>query len=107
MRGKLAVSLLLCGVLLVSCAKHKFEAEWEAWNDDCVAEGILERAEIGSLDEEGADLVKDTCSEVVAEMSQQYQDVPPNEILESEMDATFERIFKDCLNQDFLESDYC
>jgi len=100
----LAIALLL---LIAGCAKHEFEAEWLAWHEDCVNEGVSERAAIGNADQEGIELVEDTCDEVVNEMSGRYQDVPPDEIPESEMDEVFESIFKDCLNKDFLESEYC
>lgn len=108
-RSRVALTVLVCGALLAGCAEHRFEAEWQAWHDDCVAEGVFDRVDAGTLDSSGddLDLVEDTCSEVVAEMSERYQDIPPNEIPQATMDAAFERIFMDCLEQDMMESDYC
>lgn len=93
-------------VLLAGCsAEHKYAAEWEESYDACLDFGTMEQlAGDVKLD---PDLIEDACSKMVAQLSQEYQDMPPKDIpYEVRMRALDEAV-EDCANKDALESDYC
>lgn len=104
--GNRSVWIIVGAILLTlpACQEHRFAEEWESFYDGCVADGYLELSDSENFDPE---LIQDTCSAVVAELSGDYQDTPPSEIPNSVKDEVFEAKFEDCADLSFLEEEYC
>ena len=99
-----AAALVL--VLVAGCsAEHKYAAEWEESYDACLDFGTMEQL-AGDVKVD-PDLVEDACSKMVADLSQEYQDTPPNDIPYEVRKKALDEAVEDCADQDALESDYC
>ena len=103
------MALLLCLPLaLGSCAKHKYDAEWQAVYETCESNGFAELSSREDFDPE-ADiaLIQDVCGKVVNELSREYQDTHPDDVPEDVRQRAFDEAFEDCLGTGFLESEPC